>query len=359
MRSMSALIAAVTTYTCCHGAAVSSEGPGIVSDAVLQFATNARLAQASSSTLNAAQITAYPKFDGVCSAFVVGYRNTGGPQLFPKWGNLSGNCKNNTAPILFGVTHENDKNNHIGSANYDPNIVAYMGDLNIATDLGRWINAMFSPAGHNSVLTMSLDTINFQQKNVTGWPLRFGHLFFGANDLSVKSPMNKAISTDFDIRVVTDLVRPDLFPNGYSGHRIMIGAKVEWDEAGPRSNKIHYLEIDLIQTDGYTKSYRDPDRPLCKDISYDRCFYSDNGQYAEGREISYRTTLKNRPIPVNSDQWVHIHIPLSEVCEKLGWVSPPASWNSAKLTGLYIGIESEGAAQARIEVSNYQTYALN
>ena len=114
---------------------------------------------------------------------------------------------------------------------------------------------------------MSLDTINYEQVDVTGWPLRFGHLFFGANDLSVKSTMDKAISIDFDIRVEADHVQSGLYPNKYSGHRILVGAKVEWDEVSPRYNKIYYLETDLIQSDGYSASYHDPNRPLCKDGS--------------------------------------------------------------------------------------------
>ena len=206
---------------------------------------------------------------------------------------------------------------------------------------------------------MSLDTINYEQVDVTGWPLRFGHLFFGANDLSVKSTMDKAISIDFDIRVEADHVQSGLYPNKYSGHRILVGAKVEWDEVSPRYNKIHYLETDLIQSDGYSASYHDPNRPLCKDAIYDRCFYSDNGQYAEGREVGYSTALNNPPLRTNSIQWVHIHIPLTDICTKLRWVSPPTSWSSANLTGLYIGIESEGAAQAKVEIKNYQVYAAN
>ena len=88
-------------------------------------------------------ITAYPDFKNVCSAFVVGYRRVSGPQLFPKWGNFAGECRDKAIPFVFSLTHENDKNNHKGSANFDPNIVAYMGDLNVATDLGRWVEAAF------------------------------------------------------------------------------------------------------------------------------------------------------------------------------------------------------------------------
>jgi hypothetical protein len=320
------------------------------------------LAQAESSATGPdspkAQITAYPNFKDVCSAFVVGLRSVG-PKLFPQRGHFAGSCQNNATPILFSVTHENDKNNHNGSANYDPNIVSYMGDLNVDTDLGRWINASFTPSADGAVLTMSLDTVNYHQTNVTGWPLQFGHLFFGANDLSINATLDKPIAIDFDFRVTKEIVRSELYPGGYSGHRIMVGLQMAWDEASPRTNRTHYLEVDLIQTEGYTASYGDPNLPLCKDAIYDRCFYSDNGRYAEGREISYRTFLKNPPVPVNTDRWVHVHIPLSDIVEKLRWVSPPMSWGTAKLGGLYIGIESEGATQAAMEIRNYQVSRTN
>ena len=306
----------------------------------------------------ATQITAYPDFKNVCSAFVVGFRSVG-PKLFPQRGHFTGNCQNNSTPILFSVTHENDKNNHNGAANYDPNIVSYMGDLNVDTDLGRWINASFTPSADGSILAMSLDTVNYHQTNVTGWPLQFGHLFFGANDLSINATLDKPIAIDFDLRVPKEIVRPELYANGYSGHRIMVGLQMAWDEASPRTNKTHYLEVDLIQTKGYTASYHDPDLPLCKDAIYDRCFYSDNGRYAEGREISYAAFLKNQPVPVNTDRWVHIHIPLSEIAERLHWVLPPVSWSAAKLGGLYIGIESEGATQAAMDIRNYRVSRSN
>jgi hypothetical protein len=116
------------------------------------------------------------------------------------------------------------------------------------------------------------------------------------------------------------------------------------------------MEIDLLQSDKYSASYHDPERPLCKDISYDRCFYSTDGQYAEGREIAYQVVGGNSSIPVNTSQWVHIKIPVSVILRELHWVSPPGSWDSATMSGLYIGIESKGFTQSAIEVRNYEVY---
>lgn len=304
-------------------------------------------------------MTAYPNFKNVCSAFVVGYRNVGGPQLFPKLGNFAGACREDSQPIVFSVTQENGGNNHAGSANFDPNIVAYMGDVNVAKDLDRWIGAAFRQDAGGEVLALSLDTINYRQINVTGWPLQFGHLFLGANDRSVKGTLDAEIAVDADLRIIKELVRPDLYPGTYSGHRVLIGVRMDWTEESPRTNKVHYLEVDLAQSAGYAASYGDPRRPLCRDARYDRCFYSDDGRHAEGREIDYATFLNNETVPVNANRWIHVHIPLSQIYRKVGWVSPPKSWRAAALGGLYIGLESEGAAQEAIEVRNYRIYSAN
>ena len=212
-----------------------------------------------------------------------------------------------------------------------------MGDFKFATDFGRWLNSTFYRADNGYVLAMSLDLINYQQINITGWPLQFGlSFFFAANDLSARSTLDKSIFIEFDIRILEDVIRPTLYSSGYSGHRVMVGTKAIWDETSPRTNKTHFLEIDLVQTDGYSSSYGDPKRPQCRDAMYDRCFYSTDGKYAEGREISYQTNLQNKIIPTNSSQWIHAKIPLSDIIKRLGWVSPPNSWASAKLSGLIL-----------------------
>jgi hypothetical protein len=302
-------------------------------------------------------LTEYSDFNNVCSTFVVGYRSAGGPQLVPKWGTLSGECHDKAAPIVFSVTHENDRNNHNGSANFNPNIVAYMSDLNVANDLGRWVNAYFHLDASRPVLLMSLDTINYGQTNVTGWPLRFGHLFVGANDRSVIAKAEGDVVIEFEIRILKDIVQSDLYPSGYSGHRVLVGAQLLWDEESPRTNKAHYVEIDLAQSEGYAASYREPRRALCRDTVYDRCFYSENGRYAEGREVSFQVFLKNPAIPINVRGWTRVHLPLSRIYRTLSWVSPPKLWSDAKLGGVYIGVESAGAALEEIEIRNYRVYA--
>src|SRR5262249_14681580 len=141
---------------------------------------------------------------------------------------------------------------------------------------------------------------------------------------------------------------------GYSGARVMVGTRIIWAEATPRTNRSHFTEINLLELPGYSASYGDPDRPLCRDLHYDRCFYDPEGQHAEGREFRAVQQL----FPAAANEWVHVQIPLSHVIRKLGWVSPPREWHRATLVGLYFGIESTGASRTETRFRNYQVYAL-
>ncbi|MGC2414660.1 MAG: hypothetical protein WA459_18440 [Stellaceae bacterium] len=271
---------------------------------------------------------------------------------FPTFGRHQGDCSGKRAPLVVSVTHENAANSHSGAANYDPNNASYMADFDYDADFGRWLK--LDLIGTPPALAMSLDTVNFKKVNVTGWPLRYGHLFFGLNDGTVSTALDKPVSVEFDIRIPVADVRPGLYA-GYSGRRVMLGALADWVEAAPRANRSHYFEIDLVQSNGYSQSYGDPIRPLCNDAAYDRCFYAPNGEHAEGREVRYQ--LQPYGEPLSGDGWMHIRIPIADAIRALHWVSPPAAWSAATLKGLYLAIESEGATQTSIEIKNYHVEA--
>jgi hypothetical protein len=258
--------------------------------------------------------------------------------------------------MLFSVTHESPKNSHLDAANYDPDIVAYMADFDPDADLGSWVNFGLISGEASPVISVVLDTINFNKINVTGWPLQFGHMFVAFNDHLRLAKLDHPITVEFDIRVRASEVRAHLY-SGYSGRRIMVGAVGTWDEAVPRTNKSHFLEVDLIQSDGYSESYGDPKYPLCRDVSYDRCFYSVEGKYAEGRELRYETFLEQPSLPENTQVWTRVRIPLADVFRRLHWVSAPSQWGNATVTGVFVGIESEGATRTWIEVRNYHVHA--
>lgn len=303
---------------------------------------------------NQAGLTAYPDFAQACLAFTTGYGLAAGDNTPrpPTLGRQRGQCGSQHKPLVFSVTHENSANNHKDSANYDQKIRSYMADYDYDADMGRWVSADLVGNPKAPTLVLALDTVNFRKQNVTGWPLQYGHLFAGINDLSVSAPLAQPITVEFDLRISAD-VKPRLY-KGYSGQRILLGALADWAEAPPRSNRAHFIEFDFSQAAGYSQSYGDPVRPLCQDIAYDRCFYDVDGKYAEGRELSfaaqpYATRLKKRG-------WTHIRIPLSQAIQALHWVSPPKTWDEAALKGLYLAIESEGATRTKLEIKGYRVY---
>jgi hypothetical protein len=303
-------------------------------------------------------VSSNTNFEHSCLVVADGYTAVipGDPRLFVKWVPVpGGECRSAKDALRFGVTHENDHNTHFGSRNYDQNIVSYGADLDYKADLGHWLDARIVRGGDANILSVVLDTVNYDKTNVTGWPLRFGHLFAGITDPSVNRSLGQNLTVEFDVRVRGNEVKA---LKGYSGHRVMVGLLGTWDEAPPRANRAHFYEIDLIQSEGYTEHYGEALRPKCHDRIYDRCFYDESGKYAEGREVRYQTALQGAAPAGGADGWTHVRVPISAGFRELGWVSKPASWDQAKLTGLYIGIESVGATRAWIEIKNYRVIAV-
>lgn len=134
----------------------------------------------------------------------------------------------------------------------------------------------------------------------------------------------------------------------------MVGFLADWNEAPPRTNQKHFYEVDLFQGDGYSESYGEKLRPLCSDRNYDRCFYDPAGRWAEGREIRF----DGESAIGNIGSWTHVTLAVGQGFRSLDWVSKPQSWARAKLRGLYIGVESTGAARTCIELRNYRLYSL-
>jgi hypothetical protein len=276
--------------------------------------------------------------------------------LYPILGNFTGACTGKTAtPFVFGVTHENISNNHTGAANYDVRIVSYQKDFNYETDWNRWVGGEFNADGS---LSLRLNTIDYLEKNsVTGWPLQYGKLFFGVNDLSISgATLDKDIFIDFDIAIPRRAVHNDLAPQYFSGHRILVGARATWTEPG-RSNTKHFLEMDLLATPSYAASYGDPNRPACHDITtYDRCFYDPSGKFAEGRVVNYQSYYDTSRLFYTANYY-HVQLFVSDLFKRLKWVAPPTAWSSAAITGTYVGIESSGTTDASVRIKNYRVYA--
>jgi hypothetical protein len=299
-------------------------------------------------------LTAYPAFLEACIAFVTGYRRQTDENAapVPTLGRFKGDCARKTKPLVLGVTHENARNNHLGAANFDPQISSYMADFDYDADFGQWIDLQIIGSEKPPRILLSLDTANHHKNNVTGWPLQYGHMFVGINDQTAVSSLSVPVLLDFDIRVHDgDVKKIDRQP-GLNGRRILVGALGRWQEAPPRTNRTHFLEVNLDQTPNFSTSYNQVPYPVCHDVTYDRCFYGD-GRFAEGRTVSYQAILRGLPIEHGTAEWTHISIDIGELFRRLTWVSPPAEWDSARLDGIYLAIESTGAANTTIELRNY------
>lgn len=315
----------------------------------------------------------YANFQNACFKDVIGWNSLKNENIL---GNERGDCaKSNGNPLLFTVTHETTCNSQTAcgdmpkSLNQDDKRGTYMDQYDVKKDIGRWVNnGFYKDFSGNSILAMSYDSLNFNDTNsISGWPVRYGHLFYGLIDLSSGSSLDHNVYVEFDIRIrgnqvgAADIInRTDAFPNGFSGYHIVFGTTVNWVESDvTRKNQAHTFEIVLHETPGYGRTYGDitENDPHCRDAIYDRCFFNQqDGSTTEGKYLSYSRYLKNSPLSLNTDQWTHVRIPFSDVLKSLNWVSKPISWAQAKFVGVYFAIESMGATRAWIEIKNYRIY---
>lgn len=309
-----------------------------------------------SQSLSRREITAYPGFENACTAFVASHilGRDRGPQLFPGLRMLNGSCRRGENPLIFSVTHENNDNTHLGSTNYSPNISSYMSDFDASRDLGRWVDFRISDTSPRTA-SVHLDTINYHQINVTGWPLQYGHLFASITDSSIRATLDQSVFVEFDVRTPISEVRTAGY-SGYSGRRVVLGMLGLWEEASPRRNRAHFLEVDLLQSAAYASSYGHSRLRFCEDRQYDRCFYDEQGRYPEGREIPLEVVRAEGRVPEGAAIWTHLRIDLSDLFRRLKWVSPPRTWRSGQLRSVYFGIESQGATDTMVELRNYRAY---
>ncbi len=291
-----------------------------------------------------------------CIAYVDGYASQGNneelKQIFKR---KFGHCERSDANILaLGVTHENERNNHQGSKNFDPKIQSYMADFDPTQDFDKFLTVDLQDVDGGSTLKIGINTIDFDKINVTGWPLHFGHIFVGISDPSVSGTINSDIIISFEAKV-RDTVKPSQSRNNlmYSGRRILLGALLRWVEAEGRTNKSHFLEFNIDQSSNYNLSYKEKVGEFCKDRVYDRCFYDKSGHYAEGRFVSLSSADENLSGNMGDGNWHSISINLSSVARSLLWASSPASWSDAHVSALYFGVEATGHINTVLEIRKY------
>jgi hypothetical protein len=294
--------------------------------------------------------------DGLCFIAASGWvHHPNSSELYPKWGGRFGaNCSTGDPTLVLSVTHESASNNHSGARNFSEDAHTYVGDFDVGADFGQWLDAGVTKDAGSTFWYLNLDSANYDRVNsVTGWPLRYGHLFAGLGDNSAVFSLDRNSVVEFDLRVPKSIIGAPGF-SAYSGRRVILGALAQWSERPNRSNKSHFLEVDLLISDGYAAQYHQKPKPMCAGYAYDRCFYSDDGTGPEGREVNYAKAFKAAQSSFGPDKWLHVRLPLSLLYQKLEWVSPPAHWSEAKVSGLYIAIESVGATETDIQVRNYR-----
>ena len=77
---------------------------------------------------------------------------------------------------------------------------------------------------------------------MTGWPIRYGHLFAAFNDRLLNgATIDKEIVIELDVRIRKSQLGAKAH-HDYSGNRVMIGAVGNWVEPYPRTNSIHFFE---------------------------------------------------------------------------------------------------------------------
>lgn len=296
-------------------------------------------------------------FIDVCTWYTNGFSRDYSNQIIsPLFGTLPGSKKCKSPDLLFSVTHETLQNGHEGDFNNEPGNT-FMSDYVYNKDFGRWVNGQIATSDKAQILRMSLDTINFESTTPTGRSIKNGHLFFGINDLTAKAQLSKDIYITFQIRIRGAELNQNLYSGSVSGHRVLVGSLLKWDEGYGRENKKHFLEFDLYQSSKYNFG-ESINRTYCYGAHYHRCFFDYNGRTAEGKNIDYPQMFGVDRLPLNSKEWVSVSIPLSEIAKELKWYSGPSSWSKATLDGVYIGLESMGASRLWIEVKNYGVYEV-
>ena len=283
---------------------------------------------------------------GLCTLWGTGY-DSNGNVTFQKTGS---GCSTGGRSVVFSVTHENKNNNHIGDANYQGNISAYMADYDL-DDVGTWLKGNATTSTHGGLnISLALDTMNYPDTTPSGRPNYDGYLFFGVNDISsVRTLGEEDCEVSLGFRVLAAETVPGSEPNGLTpGSRFILGFLMEWQEPAPRTNTAHFLEINLYRSDGFHSNQ--PHTCPNDGRTYDHCFYSTSGQWAEGQYLAAKDVPGGFPVSASAD-WRSVSLPVTKLAKSLNWYSKPSSWKGVRITPYY-GIETKGKSRIWVETSD-------
>jgi hypothetical protein len=306
-------------------------------------------------------ISANKDFANSCIGIIDGYKQIApeNPSLYANTQHFIGNCGSPPqSSLVFSVTHEDLNNGHSkDNPPPNPNIVANMSDYDYKTDFGKWVLTKVNPEEQSVLLKLDTNSYPMKMNSITGRPIQDGHLFAGLNDMSVNGNLGTSLVLEFDYRLNSAQLKPELYPQAFSGHRFMLGFIGRWNENFGRTNQYHFLEVDVFKTLGYGYNENLENCPGTT-FGYDRCFYDPSGRNPEGRYVSYgEFLLIGSPFNPYQSGWQHVRIPITELFKKLKWVSSPTDWNQGRVEALYFGIESQGSTELTIELKNYQIFA--
>jgi hypothetical protein len=290
--------------------------------------------------------------------------------------NASPSCQTPNQPLLLSISHENQYNLHRRPSwdintddsnapagkgqdwNYTGDSATYMADYT-EDQIGKVFKyGIDSNSDGSATIGLGTDTINYPGINyANGRNFQNGFMFMALSDLSLFSqPLDQDFTVEFDYRIRgLQLAAPNI-SGQISAQRFMIGATLNWDEASPRTNKSHFVEFNIYETPGYHNSQKAQAMPCPQDgLNYDLCYYDSSvaGTYPEGKYVPLNAFYEYQNQTLSIDAWETVHIPLSAFVRAYGWMNPPASWSNAKIAGIYIGLESQGASLEWVEIRNY------
>lgn len=317
------------------------------------------VSEVKSFTSNSSSITRYSSFNRPCDRRVTGFDKAKQQNILS--GPLSV-CEDQNEPLLLSVTHESANNTHwsldkSGNKVFDLNFVGdsgiYMGDYH-QSFIGNVIDYKYLPENGTDYhrLALAVNTLKKAQLNVTGRDVRNGFFYAGINDLSVG---NASIAEDFYVSVTVRLIGSELgsYPESVSAHRFLIGANLIWPEQNGRTNQSHFLEFELYKKGDFSQGRAQSACPNDGFKHYSHCFVdAETGKYAEGKYLELKDFYNYKTL--SGGPWYTVDIPVSSFIKTYAWHHPPKNWADAKLSGLYIGIESRGASKLSVEVKDYR-----
>ncbi len=152
---------------------------------------------------------------------------------------------------------------------------------------------------------------------------------------------------------------------GAAEARVLFGAVATW------SGRPHYVEVNLMRTEGFDRCKPDSWFPTnqAADYGVSTCD-SVNGPYDHRHhgnpnlghpELVYLNGQKLPGAPqaelVPGGGWVHFRIPISQIYRQYNWFDAPGvAWSEVKDLSFYFGVEVKDLSTVSMEFENYKVY---